>query len=1341
MSIKIKVPDGRTISVPTDDLEIAKKSVAQWVKKNPLPEIDRTERAAQLGEEDVSTFGDVLKAPAAGIISAISGAVSLPAELIDLVTLDEGEESIAEGVRDVFDTITPTTRTGLGQGVKFVFQYGVPGGIASKIAKTAGLGRAGQIGAFGAADVVATNPDVETLGDFFDTGPTKRINTEDLVGAEIAAANLINRFKVASEGTALLLGGPAMIKGIAKGTGSVADRIAKSNAAQSAGNTASAAVDGIKAKIFDNVGTTPDLENPGFISRNIKRLSDKITFRGDMPDDASKQLQHLKIQSVSLANKKARNSIEELTTGLKALNKSGQINDVDESAILNALNDYIFPTPKGKTSRESVQAGAAKMLKETDDLFKNIDDKRFSGSKSLFGKEKTYSLFDSAAKIRKDIDDMSNVIANDLRAVDDLADNKLNEALIAEIDKNMNFYGRTVYRALTDPDFDPLYKPGTKIVDPVKEKKLNDALNEIVEKSGKDKVTRQEAEEQLENILSNVRSFSNANMKPKDMFLDDTLDGISKGILKNKKLDNLPAVRDFLGEYSAAKNVYGVIGRTKEKGGKIKYGKLRERDLDEQKVGLQYRVSETVSKMANLIEQTNYYKNLKRHSDSLPNDRKFLFDKKPLGSFGQFEQIPDQISKYGALAGKYIKKEHIRAFTDIPQYIKLASDAHLGSRLYATFMGMKGASQIAKTVYSPVTQIRNATTAAMFALKNGNFGNGEDLLNSAKVVFQNINDNLTFSKGPAEFKGSGGNVANTQQVKEYYEEMVQRGIVNTNAKIGEFEDLLGDASKFGYTSIPFFGKKPFQYIQNTQNRFAGKLYQGSDDVWKIYSYEMELGRLKEAFKNSPESFKMKITDAQNSIQHGARSVDGVVDLKASGMADDEVLEFLKREAAEIVKDTVPNYARVPEIIKQLRQMPFGNFIAFPAEIIRTSGNIYGRAIKELASESPEMRAIGMRRLMGSLTVDTVLPASLVTAGLTLTGSDREQLNAYKRSFSHDWDRYSVLIPMSTDKDGNIREFYNFSYTNPYDYLTRPLRALIEATNAGIASEKELTTIAMSAMNESFWEMFSPFMDEAIVTEKVIDLFRNQTRYGRNIWGEADPMGLKFSKGLAHVADGLTPGILPVRLRGDVAGQDIQLGDFTLGADIGDFPKAVALAAGMDPVSGVNRKGERIDAAGEFAEALSGLKSIKPRVETVLMYRGYEAGSQVREASGIFNRIAKAKSDMTPEDITKAYLVSNESRFKALRDLNLAIEDARKLGLSEGEIAKSLKKAKTPNLEMVMAGKFRPFYPSEETMGLALEAQEDKLSNPFNFTEMSKIHGEQTVEASYLREKQDKERKE
>ncbi|HCT53400.1 MAG TPA: hypothetical protein DF712_13180, partial [Balneola sp.] len=70
MSTTITVPDGRKIEIPTDDLEFAKIAAANWVQKNPLPEIDTTQRAAQLGEEDVSTFGDILKAPVAGVVSA-----------------------------------------------------------------------------------------------------------------------------------------------------------------------------------------------------------------------------------------------------------------------------------------------------------------------------------------------------------------------------------------------------------------------------------------------------------------------------------------------------------------------------------------------------------------------------------------------------------------------------------------------------------------------------------------------------------------------------------------------------------------------------------------------------------------------------------------------------------------------------------------------------------------------------------------------------------------------------------------------------------------------------------------------------------------------------------------------------------------------------------------------------------------------------------------------------------------------------------------------------------------------------------------------------------------------
>ena len=41
----------------------------------------------------------------------------------------------------------------------------------------------------------------------------------------------------------------------------------------------------------------------------------------------------------------------------------------------------------------------------------------------------------------------------------------------------------------------------------------------------------------------------------------------------------------------------------------------------------------------------------------------------------------------------------------------------------------------------------------------------------------------------------------------------------------------------------------------------------------------------------------------------------------------------------LTRNQVPNYAYVGRTAKALRQSPFGNFIAFPLEIIRTGNNI------------------------------------------------------------------------------------------------------------------------------------------------------------------------------------------------------------------------------------------------------------------------------------------------------------------------------------------------------------------------------------------------------------------
>ena len=51
------------------------------------------------------------------------------------------------------------------------------------------------------------------------------------------------------------------------------------------------------------------------------------------------------------------------------------------------------------------------------------------------------------------------------------------------------------------------------------------------------------------------------------------------------------------------------------------------------------------------------------------------------------------------------------------------------------FLRAKGATQYAKTVLSPVTQIRNFTTATLFATMQGNIGKGANLLELISIPF------------------------------------------------------------------------------------------------------------------------------------------------------------------------------------------------------------------------------------------------------------------------------------------------------------------------------------------------------------------------------------------------------------------------------------------------------------------------------------------------------------------------------------------------------------------------------------------------------------------------------
>jgi hypothetical protein len=71
---------------------------------------------------------------------------------------------------------------------------------------------------------------------------------------------------------------------------------------------------------------------------------------------------------------------------------------------------------------------------------------------------------------------------------------------------------------------------------------------------------------------------------------------------------------------------------------------------------------------------------------------------------------------------------------------------------------------------------------------------------------------------------------------------------------------------------------------------------------------------------------------------------------------------IMKEAAGIVKNTVPNYNYVGPFGQGVRRLPLGNFVSFPIEVTRHRYGILSQGLKEV--KNPLFRNIGIRRLIG-----------------------------------------------------------------------------------------------------------------------------------------------------------------------------------------------------------------------------------------------------------------------------------------------------------------------------------------------------------------------------------------
>jgi hypothetical protein len=753
-------------------------------------------------------------------------------------------------------------------------------------------------------------------------------------------------------------------------------------------------------------------------------------------------------------------------------------------------------------------------------------------------------------------------------------------------------------------------------------------------------------------------------------FTQTAIAKIPTTLINTKKLD-LPSLKAIYGEVKDLKESYvGTIA---------KFAQFNA--TDNFYTSLRKIVDEDIAKNGNnSIFRNTTLMNKRELDEFIKSDRgkrSYVLGKQ--GTSGRSDELSLSETPFGAMHGIALPASMWKSMSQ-----NVLNDTntigHVGRQLYGKFLWLKGFSQYSKTILSPITHVRNVTSASLFALAQGNVGRGANLGESLKYVG---NDLLGRS--------------DEEQIA-FLADLQRRGVIGSQAELRELQANLRRG--VGYEN-PTTGKSHLDsslnassMVFNLSNKFtrgAGKVlkkmedaYKGEDDIWKIYNYQFELNKLKTARARY-------VASARNADEAKAFTKE-FDDIHLDGKSMEDF-------AGDIVRNHVPNYDLTSEAIKSFRQLPVGNFVSFPAEIIRTGFNTLETAMKELSSNIPEVREIGMRRLMGSLTTFIGLPLAVREIGMSLSGTGEEEMQAVQ-DLAAPWQKNSVLVPVGRDKNGHL-EVYDFSHTNPYDILIAPFTAVLRSLDRDGKLGKSGIETAMNAAESSLTEMFQPFFDESIITAKLLDIAPKTvpggrggaTETGARIYktGEGgDSMGSRYQKGFIHVLEGLTPGGSPFRVPTGAGIDDIEMGRFLRGITQPEDSK--------EPSTG-----RQYTLAGEFVRATLGVNTQTFDWDRLGMFKAQEFKSNRSTAATLFNKVNN-KAVVSSEDYIEAWTDANRARLRSFRSARKDFLSLMALGATEDQVIERWKKEGVGNREIgsIIENRYIPFFPSRDAFITAEE---------------------------------------
>ena len=395
----------------------------------------------------------------------------------------------------------------------------------------------------------------------------------------------------------------------------------------------------------------------------------------------------------------------------------------------------------------------------------------------------------------------------------------------------------------------------------------------------------------------------------------------------------------------------------------------------------------SVAKTAQLVENHRYLEQLR--SGGLG---KWLFDRPVADATGSYS-VPIAAEGSEALAplnGTYTTPEIAAALQD--QF-----GGRSDSIAWQAWLAVNGWAKVAKTVLSPVTQVRNFLGNLGFMVANGHWR-----ANNAGKVWQAMRSELGLGRG-----------GDTPAARAYVSKLSRLGILGQSVNAGELREALRDAGarmeetgnldKWLEGRLVRASKLPF--------RLAARLYQANDEIFKVYAFENEVAQWRAAMPAAP-------------------------------------VDQVEQIAAERVRNTLPTYSLIPRAVQGVRRVALtGSFVSFPAEVVRTGYHTIRYALQDLQSSNPAVRRMGAKRMAGLVAVAS-LPKAVSMASRWLVGLDAEDEEDLRR-FLPEWSENSTIIYLGSNGRGRYR-LVDASYLDPWNYLKKPVTAALRGEDVGQA---------------------------------------------------------------------------------------------------------------------------------------------------------------------------------------------------------------------------------------------------------------------------------------------------